>query len=612
MNIFESDHPLQMPHPSTLKREMREDGEWILSNHDDKWYPSTFDRYLKSQGVKRVKIQADDPSMFRTFKDKTNKRSRYNGLPNLKRANIKIKWTKEMLAERKRCKEDIVYFAENYCCIEHIDYGIIRVQLRDYQKDMLRIMAGNRLMAANLSRQLGKTTVVAIFLAHFVCFNSAKNVGILAHKASMSAEVLHRTKQALELLPDFLQPGIVEWNKGSITLGNGCAIGAFSSSPDAVRGNSFALIYIDEVAFIPNFNDAWLAIQPVISSGRHSKILMTTTPNGLNHWYDIWTAAITPNSDGSGSKSGFVPYTATWSSVKERMYSDGSKTDGSDSYFDDGYSWSAKTIAGSSLEAFQQEHNTAFQGTSGTLINGFKLSKMTWKEVPASDNFTMFKEPIEGHKYIATLDSAEGRGQDYHAMHIYDITEFPYEQVAVYHSNTTSHLILPDVLLKYLNMYYQPYIYIELNATGVSIAKSLYSELEYENVICDSYNDLGMKQTKRSKAIGCSTLKDLIEKEKLVLYHKGTIMELRTFSEKGVSWAAEDGFHDDLVMSLVIFAWLTTQPRFSDFTERDDMRLANEIFRQEMENLYDDYVPVVIVDSGEETFEVGSSGMSFV
>lgn len=604
--VYMDSHPLEMPHPSTLKREMREDGEWVLSNHDDKWYPSTFKRYLALQGIKRVKIQADDPAMFRTFKDKTNKRSRYNGLPNLKRANIKIKWTKEMLAERKRCKEDIVYFAENYCCIEHVDYGIIRVQLRDYQKDMLRIMAGNRLMAANLSRQLGKTTVVAIFLAHFVCFNAAKNVGILAHKASMSAEVLHRTKQALELLPDFLQPGIVEWNKGSITLGNGCAIGAFSSSPDAVRGNSFALIYIDEVAFIPAFQDAWLAIQPVISSGRKSKILMTTTPNGLNHWYDIWTAAITPNADNTGSKSGFVPYTATWSSVKERLY-----TDGDDGIFDDGYAWSSKTIAGSSLEAFQQEHATHFQGTAGTLINGFKLTKLNWLDVMPHEGFTKFKDPVDGRKYIATLDTAEGRGQDYHAMHIFDVTEFPYQQVAVYHSNTTGHLLLPDVLLKYLNMYFDPYLYIELNATGASIARALYSELDYENLICDSYTDLGMKQTKRSKAIGCSTLKDLIEKDKLIINHKETIMEMRTFSEKGVSWAAEDGFHDDLVMSLVIFAWLSTQSKFMDIID-NDIRLVDEIFRKEMEAMDEEYMSPVIIDAGDETIIVGNSGMSFV
>lgn len=188
------------------------------------------------------------------------------------------------------------------------------------------------------------TTAVSIFLAHFVCFNAAKAVGILAHKGPMAEEVLDRTKQCIELLPDFLQPGIAEWNKRSIELGNGCSIGAYASSPDAVRGNSFALIYIDECAFIPQFVDAWLAIQPVISSGRKSKILITTTPNGLNHWYDIWNAAV----DG---KSGFVPYEATWSSVKERMYKDGDQGE-----FDDGYSWSEKTIAGSSLDAFRQEH----------------------------------------------------------------------------------------------------------------------------------------------------------------------------------------------------------------------------------------------------------------
>lgn len=595
-----SDHPLNLIHPDKLKRELREDGEWVLSQHDNKWYPSTFDRYLKLHKIERVKIQSDDPTNFKTFKDKSNKRSRYLGLPNLKRANLKTAWTREMRDEWKRCKDDILYFAENYCCITHIDYGVIRVQLRDYQKDMLQIMHKNRMMAANLSRQLGKTTVVGIYLAHYVCFNPAKAVGILAHKASMSAEVLDRTKQAIELLPDFLQPGIVEWNKGSIELGNGCKIGAYASSPDAVRGNSFALIYVDEVAFVPNFEEAFLAIQPVISSGRRSKLLMTTTPNGLNHWYDLWNAAV----DG---KSGMVPYSAVWHSVKERLYKD---SDGEE--FDDGYSWSLQTISGSSLPAFLQEHCGEFHGTSGTLISGFKLSKMGWIDVQSDSGFYQFEPPKEGHKYIATLDTAEGRGQDYHALHFIDITDFPYKQVAVYHSNTTSHLLLPDVILKYLNMYNEAWIYIELNSTGVSVAKSLYSELDYENVICDSYQDLGLKQTKRTKAIGCSTLKDLIEKDKLIINHKQTVAEFRTFSEKGVSWAAEEGKHDDLVMALVTFAWLTQQPRFAEFADKDDMRLANEVFRQEMDELHDDYMPMVIVDDGNETVEVSGTGMSFV
>ncbi|ASD52078.1 terminase large subunit [Pseudomonas phage PspYZU05] len=245
-------HPLNdnmkkmIKHVSELETELRDGIKFIRSQWDSKWYPEKFSDYLKLNGIVKINIQSHDQTNFRTFKDKDNKRSRYLGLPNLKRSNIKTAWTQEMVSEWKKCRDDIIYFAENYCAITHIDYGVIRVQLRDYQKDMLRMMSDGRMSVHKLSRQLGKTTAVAIYLAHFVCFNKAKAVGILAHKGSMSAEVLDRTKQAIELLPDFLQPGIVEWNKGNIQLDNGSSIGAYASSPDAVRGNAFSMIYIDE------------------------------------------------------------------------------------------------------------------------------------------------------------------------------------------------------------------------------------------------------------------------------------------------------------------------------------------------------------------------------
>lgn len=577
------EHPLHLAHPSTLETKIDSNGiEWILSKHDDKWYPKKFSDYLKLNRPQKIRMQSTDPTNYKFFKDSDNIRTRYMRLKNLRRANIKTQYTPEMIAEWKRCRKDIVYFAETYCAITHIDYGTIKVQLRDYQKDMLKIMHENRMSAHKLSRQLGKTTAVAIFLAHYVCFNKDKAVGILAHKGSMAVEVLERTKQAIELLPDFLQPGIVEWNKKSIVLENGSSIGAYASSPDAVRGNSFSFIYIDECAFIQNWTDCFLAIQPVISSGRESKMIMTTTPNGLNHFYDIWQSAI----DG---KSGYVPYEAVWHSVKERLYN---KAD----IFDDGYEWSSQAIAGSSLEQFLQEHNAEFFGSSGTLIRATTLSRLSFIDVVNDNGFYQFEKPKEGRKYVATLDCSEGRGQDYHAMQIIDITEFPYKQVAVYHSNTTSHFILPDIVFKYLMMYNECPVYIELNSTGVSIAKSLVMDLEYDNIICDSFIDLGMKQSKRSKAMGCSAIKDLIEKDKLIINHKGTIQELRTFSEKGVSWAAEEGFHDDLVMSLVIFGWLTTQEKFAEYAGKDEMRIASEIFRKELDELGDEYAPVVIYD----------------
>ncbi|XAO15315.1 terminase large subunit [Escherichia phage FL20] len=577
------EHPLHLAHPSTLETKIDSNGiEWILSKHDDKWYPKKFSDYLKLNRPQKIRMQSTDPTNYKFFKDSDNIRTRYMRLKNLRRANIKTQYTPEMIAEWKRCRKDIVYFAETYCAITHIDYGTIKVQLRDYQKDMLKIMHENRMSAHKLSRQLGKTTAVAIFLAHYVCFNKDKAVGILAHKGSMAVEVLERTKQAIELLPDFLQPGIVEWNKKSIVLENGSSIGAYASSPDAVRGNSFSFIYIDECAFIQNWTDCFLAIQPVISSGRESKMIMTTTPNGLNHFYDIWQSAI----DG---KSGYVPYEAVWHSVKERLYN---KAD----IFDDGYEWSSQAIAGSSLEQFLQEHNAEFFGSSGTLIRATTLSRLSFIDVVNDNGFYQFEKPKEGRKYVATLDCSEGRGQDYHALQIIDITEFPYKQVAVYHSNTTSHFILPDIVFKYLMMYNECPVYIELNSTGVSIAKSLAMDLEYDNIICDSFIDLGMKQSKRSKAMGCSALKDLIEKDKMIINHKGTIQELRTFSEKGVSWAAEEGFHDDLVMSLVIFGWLTTQEKFAEYAGKDEMRIASEIFRKELDELGEEYAPVVIYD----------------
>ncbi|QZI93740.1 terminase large subunit [Enterobacteria phage Cognac] len=577
------EHPLHLAHPSTLETKIDSNGiEWILSKHDDKWYPKKFSDYLKLNRPQKIRMQSTDPTNYKVFKDSDNIRTRYMRLKNLRRANIKTQYTPEMIAEWKRCRKDIVYFAETYCAITHIDYGTIKVQLRDYQKDMLKIMHENRMSAHKLSRQLGKTTAVAIFLAHYVCFNKDKAVGILAHKGSMAVEVLERTKQAIELLPDFLQPGIVEWNKKSIVLENGSSIGAYASSPDAVRGNSFSFIYIDECAFIQNWTDCFLAIQPVISSGRESKMIMTTTPNGLNHFYDIWQSAI----DG---KSGYVPYEAVWHSVKERLYN---KAD----IFDDGYEWSSQAIAGSSLEQFLQEHNAEFFGSSGNLIRATTLSRLSFIDVVNDNGFYQFEKPKEGRKYVATLDCSEGRGQDYHALQIIDITEFPYKQVAVYHSNTTSHFILPDIVFKYLMMYNECPVYIELNSTGVSIAKSLAMDLEYDNIICDSFIDLGMKQSKRSKAMGCSALKDLIEKDKLIINHKGTIQELRTFSEKGVSWAAEEGFHDDLVMSLVIFGWLTTQEKFAEYAGKDEMRIASEIFRKELDELGEEYAPVVIYD----------------
>lgn len=582
---------------------------WIKSAHDAKYYPPTFEEYEQTclgydpnnLAAMRLPIQTTDPTDYTYFKDRSNILTHYKNKPNLKREGVRIEWTIEMLQEWVKCRDDIEYFAEKYGSVIHIDYGIIKIKLREYQKDMLNIMANHRSSIHCLSRQLGKSTAVAIFLAHFVIFNEHKNVGILAHKGSMAAEVLSRVKDVIEFLPDFLQPGIVIWNQGRIQLDNGCQIGAFSSDPNAVRGQSFAMLYLDEAAFIENFKDTWKAIKPVISSGKKSKIILTSTPNGLNSFYDLWQAAISK----SGSK--FEPYTADWTCVKSRLYNDAGK-------FDDGEEFKASEIADSSREQFAQEHENSFQGGSNTLINGFKLSKMKCIDVTPEENIYTYVEPKEQHKYILAVDTAEGRGQDYHAIHVIDVTEYPFEQVAVYHSNTTSHLLLPAILYKMAMQYNQAFVYCELASTGESVMNGLFMDMEYENIIMDDTKqsagrrDLGMKPTKKTKALGCSALKDLIEKDKLKIHHKETIEEFRHFVTKGNSWEAEDEYHDDLVTSLICFAYLTLQDRFSDFVEKE-YNLSTDIFKEEIDELLDSDAPFVYINNGVDDVYLNNTNL---
>lgn len=608
------------------------------------------------------------------------------------------------------------------------EFGQSKVAIKEHspvQQNMFDLTVNNSLHAFYTNGILShNTTVTAILLAHYVIFNESKAVGVLAHLGAMSREVLDRIKQAIEMLPDFLQPGIVEWNKGSIALENGSSIAAYASSPDAVRGNSFSMIYVDECvsgdtivhvkdkktnsiskmtmkelhkmslmfendryeiltsngmksfdgvkrvvskamrvvlndgreltgsynhkilsgnqyvnlcnlrvgslvdgekithiedcgeiplydalnvadgnhyttngieshncAFIENFTETWKAILPVVSSGRNSKILLTSTPNGMNHWYDLWQTAI------KDPTKGFIPYNADWTSVKERLYN------GAD-LFDDGYEWGLLQIESSSIENFRQEHMTIFVGASNTLINGFKLSKIQAVDVDSKDSvFYQFEEPEENRKYVFTVDVSEGRGQDYSTIQMIDVTEYPYKQVGVYRNNRISHLLLPSVIKRYAELYNEAYVYIELNSVGGTVAKTLYVDLEYENVICDSSIDLGMKQTKTTKQVGCSTLKDLIEKDKLLIRDKHTISELRTFVEHGKSWAAQKGFHDDCVMGLVIFSYLTTQPRFYDYID-EDRNIGMDLFEEELDELYGEFSVGMIISNGDGDFDV--------
>ncbi|AGN30028.1 terminase DNA packaging enzyme large subunit [Vibrio phage nt-1] len=581
--------------------------KYVQSNEDMQWYPRYLDDWKvlnRMDRAHKLKIQSTDPSDFKTYKDKSNRRSRYMNIPNLRRANAPIRFGASLdviKAEYKKCRDDIVYFAENYCSIVHIDLGNIKMVPRPYQKEMLEVADRSRFSIFLLPRQLGKTTIMGIFLAHYLVFNEDKEAGILAHKGSMSMEVLERVKNVIENLPDFLQPGIEEWNKGNITFDNGCKLGAYASGSDAVRGKSFSMIYVDECAFVPGFDDFWKATFPVISSGEESKVVLTSTPNGLNHYHDMWNAAV-------AGVSTFEPYTTTWRAVQNRLYKDGE--------FDDGEAFKNETIGNTSREAFSQEHLCNFLGTAGTLINGFKLSKMQGIDVVKDhDGWYVYKKPEENHKYILTVDTSEGRGQDYHALHMIDVTTYPFEQVAVYHDNKTSHLLLPAIIMKQAYRYNEAYVYCEIASTGELVMNELFRDLEYENVIMEERasggrRGLGLKPNKKTKAIGCSTLKDLIEKDQLKINHIPTLKEFHTFVEKGKSWEAEEGFHDDLVMSLTLLAYLSTQDRFGDFVDKE-YNVSYDIFKQEVHDMMDDDVPFLMIADGIENYGTDFGTNSF-
>lgn len=583
-------HPLGILPREELETKKDANGMvWVKSQHDKKWYPQKFEDYEARNLQQKVIIQHNDPSNFKTFKD-GDFRTRYIRMPNLKKSYVTTTWTTEMMEEWLRCQRDVIYFAENYSAIETGDYGIVKIQLRDYQRDMLKIISKDRNAIFRLPRQVGKTTVVAIMLAHYLLFNSSKTVAVLAHRLPMASEVLSRVKQVIELLPDFLQQGIVEWNKGSVELENGSKIKAYSSDPDSLRGMSAQFVYIDEVAFIPQYEQAEKAFINVVKGSRKSKIVMTSTPNGLNHFYDKWNSA---NADGL-QNSGYTPYTAFWYDIKERLYSQ------KEDLFDDGWEFTITSIAETNVETFKQEHLCEFNGSSLTLIHSQKLIEMEGMDVqPNNFGISYFKYPEERRNYLAVLDSAEGRGQDYHAMHIIDITMFPFEQVATLRSNTLSPLELPTLVYSLLLSYNSCPFLIENANTGQEIANAIF-EMDYPNIISVEPHAWGITPSVLTKQLGASTLKDLIEYGKLIINDKETIKEFRTFTVHKNSWRAEEGHHDDTVTSLILFAYLTTLDGFKEFMQDTRFNLAELIFGKSLEEKVEEASPIVMtgVNSG--------------
>ena len=524
----------------------------------------------------------------------------YLGNPNLKKANTPIEFTEEQVIEFLKCKDDPVYFAKSYIKIVSLDEGLVPFNMYDFQEEMVDRFHKNRFNIAKLPRQTGKSTTVVSYLLHYIIFNDNVNIGILANKASTSRELLSRLQLAYENLPRWMQHGILAWNKGNVELENGSKILAASTSSSAVRGMSFNIIFLDEFAFVPNHiaEQFFSSVYPTISSGKSTKVIIISTPNGMNMFYKLWHDA----------ELGRNEYTTTevhWSQVPGR-----------DAV------WKEQTIANTSQRQFTQEFECEFLGSVDTLIAPSKLKMMVYEEaIESSNGLQIYENVKKDHTYIMTVDVSRGVSNDYSAFALIDITTIPYKLVGKYKNNNIKPIIFPNIINQVAKNYNQAFVMVEVNDIGGQVADIMQYDLEYDNLLMCAMrgragqlvgqgfshkSQLGVKMTSTVKKTGCSNLKALIEDDKLIVTDYDVIAELTTFIQKKQSFEAEEGCNDDLAMCLVIFAWLCTSDYFRELTS-DDIR--KRIFEDQRESIEEDMAPFGFINDGfEESTFVDTTG----
>ena len=525
----------------------------------------------------------------------------YLGNPLLKKANTQIEWTEEMMVEFLRCKEDPVYFAQNHVKIVSLDEGLTQFQPYDFQEKLINNFHENRFNICKMPRQTGKSTTVVSYLLHYAVFNDSVNIGILANKAATARELLGRLQTAYENLPKWMQQGILNWNKGSIELENGSKILAASTSASAVRGMSFNILFLDEFAFVPNHvaDSFFASVYPTITSGKSTKVIIVSTPHGMNHFYRMWH-------DAERQLNEYVPTDVHWSEVPGR---------------DD--KWKATTIKNTSEAQFKVEFECEFLGSVDTLIAPSKLKSLVYDN-PKKRNagLDVYQDPVKDHDYVVTVDVARGVGEDYSAFIVADITEFPHKIVAKYRNNEIKPMLFPNVIYEVARSYNNAYVLCEVNDVGDQVASIIQYDLEYQNLLMCSMRgragqivgqgfsgkktQLGLKMSKTVKKVGSLNLKTLIEENKLLFCDYEIISELTTFISKKNSFEAEEGCNDDLAMCLVIYAWLVAQDYFKELTDQD---VRKKLYEEQKNQIEQDMSPFgFIVDGTEESSFVDAQG----
>ncbi len=525
----------------------------------------------------------------------------YLGNPNLKKANTPIEFTQEQIAEFIKCKQDPVYFARNYVKIVSLDEGLVPFKPYDFQEKLISNFHQNRFNICKMPRQTGKSTTSVSYLLHYALFNDSVNIGILANKAATARDLLGRLQTAYENLPKWMQQGILVWNKGSLELENGSKILAASTSASAVRGMSFNILFLDEFAFVPNhIADSFFAsVYPTITSGKSTKVIIVSTPHGMNHFYRLWH-------DAEKGKNDYVPTDVHWSEVPGR---------------DD--VWKEQTIANTSEQQFKIEFECEFLGSVDTLIAPSKLRSLVYDN-PMTRNagLDIYEKPREGRDYVCTVDVARGVSLDYSAFIVVDITEFPHKVVAKYRNNDIKPMLFPNIIYEVVRNYNNSFVLCEVNDVGDQVASILNYDLEYQNLLMCSMRgragqivgqgfsgkktQLGVKMSKTVKQVGSLNLKTMIEEDKVIFNDYEIISELTTFIQKRNSFEAEEGCNDDLAMCLVIYAWLVQQDYFKELTDQD---VRKRLYEEQKNQIEQDMAPFGFMSDGlEETSFVDADG----
>ena len=514
----------------------------------------------------------------------------YLGNPNLKKANTQIEFTEEQILEFLKCKEDPVYFARNYIKIVSLDEGLVPFDMYPFQEKLIQNFHDNRFNICKMPRQTGKSTTCVSYLLHYAVFNDNVNIAILANKASTARDLLGRLQLAYENLPKWMQQGIISWNKGSLELENGSKISSNSTSSSAVRGGSYNVIFLDEFAFIPNHiaDDFFASVYPTISSGQSTKVIIVSTPRGMNHFYRMWH-------DAEKGKNEYVPTDVHWSEVPGRDEA-----------------WKEQTIANTSEQQFKVEFECEFLGSVNTLINPAKLRNLVYEDpIQRNAGLDIYEKAKPEHNYLITVDVARGLGNDYSAFIVFDITQFPYKVVAKYRNNEIKPMLFPNVILDVAKGYNNAWLLIEVNDIGEQVANILHYDLEYENMLMAAMrgragqvvghgfsgkkSQMGVRMTSAVKKLGCSNLKTFLEDDKLLTVDYDIISELTTFAQRHNSFEAEEGCNDDLAMCLVIFSWLVAQEYFKEMTDND---VRKRIYEEQKNQIEQDMAPFGFLDDG--------------